>query len=161
MLVPYDGTKTPTSLYRLSALESVLARLHPQQAILIFDGKTSPIIDQAKPPLTPRWDLDGDNTIRLIAVEGLAAGIEDDSHRHGLFTYYLLRGLRGEADTNRDGKVTLGEMSGFVRQKVAWASKSQFGTTQRPQIIPLLKADDKATDLVLTTLPSLSASEAP
>lgn len=161
MLVPYDGTKTPTSLYRLSALESVLARLHPQQAILIFDGKTSLIIDQTQTPPTPRWDLDGDNTIRLIAVEGLAAGIEDDSHRHGLFTYYLLRGLRGEADTNRDGKVTLGEMSGFVRQKVAWASKSQFGTTQRPQIIPLLKADDKATDLVLTTLPSLAASETP
>ena len=161
MLVPYDGTKTPTSLYRLSALESVLARLHPQQAILIFDGKTSPIVDQTKTPPTPRWDLDGENTIRLIAVEGLATGIEDDAHRHGLFTYYLLRGLRGEADTNRDGKVTLGEMSGFVRQKVAWASKSQFGTTQRPQIIPLLKADDKATDLVLTTLPSLSASEAP
>ena len=161
MLVPYDGTKTPTSLYRLSALESVLARLHPQQAILIFDGKTSPIVDQTKTPPTPRWDLDGENTIRLIAVEGLATGIEDDAHRHGLFTYYLLRGLRGEADTNRDGKVTLGEMSGFVRQKVAWASKSQFGTTQRPQIIPLLKADDNATDLVLTTLPSLAASETP
>ena len=161
MLVPYDGTRIPTSLYRLGALESVLARLHPQQAILIFDGKTSPIVDQTKTPATPRWDLDGENTIRLIAVEGLAAGIEDDAHRHGLFTYYLLRGLRGEADTNRDGKITLGEISGFVRQKVAWASKSQFGTTQRPQIIPLLKADDKATDLVLTTLPSLAASETP
>ncbi|MBS0152778.1 MAG: hypothetical protein JSR31_17765 [Nitrospira sp.] len=161
MLVPYDGTKTPTSLYRLSALESVLARLHPQQAILIFDGKTSPVIDQTKTPPTPRWDLDGDNTIRLIAVEGLAAGIEDDTHRHGLFTYYLLRGLRGEADTNRDGKITLGEVSGFVRQKVAWASKSQFNVTQRPQMIPLLKSDDKTGDIILTTLPSLAASETP
>jgi len=161
MLVPYDGTKTPTSLYRLSALESVLAKLNPQQAIVIFDGKTAPTVDQTKTPITPRWDLDGENTIRLIAVEGLATGIEDEAHRHGLFTYYLLRGLRGEADTNRDGKVTFGEMSGFVRQKVAWASKSQFGTTQRPQMIPPLKPDDKAADLVLTTLPSLAASETP
>ena len=161
MLVPYDGTKIPTSLFRLSALESVLAKLNPKQAILIFDGKTSPIVDQTKTPTTPQWDLDGENTIRLIAVEGLATGIEDDAHRHGLFTYYLLRGLRGEADTNRDGKVTLGEVSGFVRQKVAWASKSQFGTTQRPQMIPLLKPDDKAGDFVLTTLPSLAASETP
>lgn len=57
MLVPYDGTKTPTSLYRLSALESVLARLHPQQAILIFDGKTSLIIDQTQtpPPRDGTW----------------------------------------------------------------------------------------------------------
>ncbi|HBH80052.1 MAG TPA: hypothetical protein DDY39_09520, partial [Nitrospira sp.] len=160
-LVPYDGTKTPTSLYRLSALESVLAKLNPRQAILIFDGKTAAIIDQTKTPATPRWDLDGENTIRLIAVEGLAAGIDDDNHRHGLFTYYLLRGLRGEADTNRDGKITFGEVSGFVRQKVAWASKSQFNATQRPQLIPLLKPDDEAADLVLTTLPSLSASETP
>lgn len=162
LLVPYDGTKTPTSLYRLSALESVLAKLNPRQAILIFDGKTSPVVEQtAKTPITPRWDLDGENTIRLIAVEGLAAGIEDDSHRHGLFTYYLLRGLRGEADTNRDGKVTLGEVSGFVRQKVAWASKAQFNKTQRPQMIPPLKQNDNAADLVLTTLPSLAASETP
>ncbi len=161
MLVPYDGTKTPTSLYRLSALESVLSKLNPKQAIVIFDGRTSPVIDQIKTPIIPRWDLDGENTIRLIAVEGLAAGIEDDGHRHGLFTYYLLRGLRGEADTNRDGKITLGEVSGFVRQKVAWASKSQFGTAQRPQLIPLLKPDDKVADLILTTLPSLAASERP
>ncbi|HMS84772.1 MAG TPA: caspase family protein [Nitrospira sp.] len=161
LLVPYDGTKTPTSLYRLSALESVLAKLNPRQALLIFDGKASPIVDQTKPPTTPRWDLDGENTIQLIAVEGFATGIEDDAHRHGLFTYYLLRGLRGEADTNRDGKVTLGEVSRFVRQKVAWASNSRFGTTQRPQIIPQLKSDDKAADLVLTTLPSLAASETP
>lgn len=161
LLVPYDGTKTPTSLYRLSRLELVLAKLNPRQAIMIFDGKTSPVVDQPKTPITPRWDLDGENTIRLIAVEGLATGIEDDVHRHGLFTYYLLRGLRGEADTNRDGKVTLGEMSGFVRQKVAWASKSQFGTTQHPQIIPLMKPDNNAADIILTTLPSLAASETP
>ena len=160
-LVPYDGTKTPTSLYRLSALESVLAKLNPRQAILIFDGKTAAIIDQTKTPATPRWDLDGENTIRMIAVEGLATGIDDDNHRHGLFTYYLLRGLRGEADTNRDGKITFGEVSGFVRQKVTWASKSQFNVTQRPQMIPLLKPDEKAADLVLTTLPSLAASETP
>jgi hypothetical protein len=28
-----------------------------------------------------------------------------------------LRGLRGEADTNRDNDVTLGELTGYVRQK--------------------------------------------
>ena len=97
----------------------------------------------------------------MIAVEGLGKGFDDETHRHGLFTYYLLRGLRGDADTNHDGKVTLGEITGFVRQKVAWASKSRFTSVQRPQIIPLLKADDTAADMVLTTLPSLAASETP
>jgi hypothetical protein len=44
---------------------------------------------------------------------------------------------------------------------VVWASKSKFSSAQRPQIIPLLKPDDNAADLVLTTLPSLAAEEAP
>ncbi len=161
MLVPYDGAKAATTLYRLKSLESVFAKLNPRRAILVFEGKISQIQDHPKTTVTPQWELHGDKAIRLIAVEGLGKGLDDDAHRHGLFTYYLLRGLRGEADTNHDGKVTLGEIGGFVRQKVAWASKSKFGSVQRPQIIPLLKPDDKATDVVLTTLPSLAASESP
>ncbi len=161
LLVPYDGVKAAKTLYPLKSLESVLTKLNPQQAILIFEGNISSIHENPKTAVTPRWDLHGDGTIRLIALEGLGRGLDDDGHRHGLLTYYLLRGLRGEADTNRDGKVTLGEISGFVRQKVAWASKSQFGSVQHPQIIPLLKPDDKAADVVLTTLSSLAASETP
>jgi uncharacterized caspase-like protein len=87
--------------------------------------------------------------------------LDDDKHHHGLFTYYLLRGLRGDADTNRDGAVTLGELAGYVRQKVAWAAKSQFNVEQRPQILPLLKPGDKAAGLVLSKLAALAATETP
>ncbi|NGZ96865.1 MAG: hypothetical protein CV089_12210 [Nitrospira sp. WS110] len=161
MLVPYDGAKAATTLYRLKSLESVFAKLNPRQAILVFEGNISSIQDNPKTSVTPQWELHGDETIRLIAVEGLGKGFDDEPHRHGLFTYYLLRGLRGESDTNHDGKVTLGEISGFVRQKVAWASKSKFSSVQHPQIIPPLRADDQAADVVLTTLPSLAATETP
>lgn len=161
MLVPYDGARAATTLYRLKSLESVFAKLNPQQAILVFEGNISLIQDNPTTSVTPQWELHGDETIRLIAVEGFGTGLNDDTHRHGLFTYYLLRGLRGEADTNHDGKVTLGEIGGFVRQKVAWASKSKFNSVQHPQIIPPLRANDQAADVVLTTLPSLAASEMP
>ena len=161
MLVPYDGAKAATTLYRLKSLESVFTKLNPQQAILVFEGTISSIQDNPKTTVAPQWELHGEKVIRLIAVEGFGKSLDDETHRHGLFTYYLLRGLRGEADTNHDGKVTLGEISGFVRQKVVWASKSKFSSAQRPQIIPLLKPDDNAADLVLTTLPSLAAEQAP
>jgi len=82
-------------------------------------------------------------------------------HRHALFTYYLLKGLRGEADTNYNGMVTFGELAGYVRHKVAWAAKTQFNQEQRPLLLPPLKPDDPAASLVLTTLPSLTSSEAP
>ncbi|MGE0643070.1 MAG: caspase family protein [Nitrospira sp.] len=161
MLVPYDGAKAATTLYRLKSLESVIAKLNPQQALLIFEGTVSSIQENPKTSVTPQWELHGDETIRLVAVEGLGKGLDNDTHRHGLFTYYLLRGLRGEADTNHDGTVTLGEIGSFVRQKVAWASKSKFSSVQRPQIIPLLKPDDNAANVVLTSLPSLTATEIP
>jgi uncharacterized caspase-like protein len=38
---------------------------------------------------------------------------------HGVFTYYLLRGLGGEADSDGDGVVTFMEIVDFVRDRVA------------------------------------------
>lgn len=163
LLVPYEGSPTSTArLYPLKDLESALARLKAKQTILLFDGPVSRLQSDPKgKSVPPRWDLGGGTTVRLIGGDGYAKGIEDDKHRHGLFTYYLLRGLRGEADTNRDGEVTLGEISAFVSQKVAWASKAQFNSDQHPQAWPVLKPGDNSTTLVLTKLASIAGSETP
>lgn len=163
LLVPYEGSPTATTrLYPLKDLESALSRLKAKQAILLFDGMVSKLHSDPKAKVSaPRWELSGGNTIRLIGGEGFAKGLEDDKHRHGLFTYYFLRGLRGEADTNRDGEVTLGEIAGYVRQKVAWAAKSQFNSDQHPQILPILKPGDKAASLVLSKLPFITGAETP
>jgi len=69
--------------------------------------------------------------------------------------------LRCDADTNRSGTVTFGELAGYVRQKVAWAAKTQFNQDQRPLILPQLKPSNPAAPLVLTTLPLLTSSETP
>jgi hypothetical protein len=37
---------------------------------------------------------------------------------HGVFTYYLLEGLKGRADSNQDRLVSVGELFRYVRQKV-------------------------------------------
>ncbi len=163
LLVPYEGSPTATTgLYPLKDLESALSRLKAKQTILLFDGMVSKLHrDPKAKAVGPRWELSGGNTIRLIGGEGFAKGVEDDEHRHGLFTYYLLRGLRGDADTNRDGEVTLGEIAGYVRQKVAWTAKSQFNVDQRPQIIPILKPGDRALSLVLSKLAFIAGSERP
>lgn len=163
LLALYDGSAAdPTRLYPLSDLESAFVRLKAKQIIFLFDGMVSRLRGDAKgKTASPRWELGGNNTLALIGGEDLTKGLEDDQHRHGLFTYYLLKGLRGEADTNRNGTVTFGELAGYVRQKVAWAAKSQFNQEQRPLLLPPLKPDDQAASLVLTTLPWLTSSEAP
>ncbi|CAN2048516.1 hypothetical protein GMMP13_590001 [Candidatus Magnetomoraceae bacterium gMMP-13] len=37
---------------------------------------------------------------------------------HGVFTYFLLQALKGKADYNQDGSVSLGELIPFVSEKV-------------------------------------------
>ena len=44
---------------------------------------------------------------------------------HGVFTYYLLEGLKGKADLNADGLVRLGELTQYVSDNVRRDTKSQ------------------------------------
>ncbi len=37
---------------------------------------------------------------------------------HGVFTHYLLEGLKGAADYNKDGTVTLGELIPYLSENV-------------------------------------------
>lgn len=163
LLALHDGSAVDSArLYPLHDLVSAVSRLKAKQIIFLFDGMVSRLHGDAKGKATTlHWELGEGHTLGLIGGENLTKGLEDNEHRHGLFTYYLLKGLRGEADTNRNGTVTFGELTGYVRQKVAWAAKSQFNQEQRPLVIPLLKPDDPAASLVLTTLPSLTSSETP
>jgi len=43
---------------------------------------------------------------------------------HGVFTYFLLKGLNGEADYNNSNSVTLGELTSYVSQEVRRATKN-------------------------------------
>jgi uncharacterized caspase-like protein len=47
---------------------------------------------------------------------------------HGVFTYYLLEGMKGEADFNNDYTVTIGELMDYVEEKV----KRQTSGNQHP-----------------------------
>ncbi len=157
LLVPYEGSPTATSrLYPLKDLEAALARLKAKQTILLFDGMVSRLHSDPKiKNLPPRWNSAGSSMIRIISSDSFSKGLEDDKHRHGLMTYYLLRALRGESDSNRDGSVTLAEVAAYVSQKVTWAAKTQFSSDQRPLITPPLKQTDPSSGLVLSKLAAI------
>ncbi len=53
--------------------------------------------------------------------------------RHGIFSYYLMRGMEGEADANKDGKITLGEMHGYLIEQVT-RQASLSNRVQQPQL---------------------------
>lgn len=39
--------------------------------------------------------------------------------KHGIFSFYLMKGMEGEADANKDGKITVGEMQDYLSDKVS------------------------------------------
>jgi WD40 repeat protein len=51
---------------------------------------------------------------------------------HGLFTYVILQGLQGEADGNSDQKITVEELSSYVKDKLPEFSEKYKGEAQYP-----------------------------
>lgn len=151
-LIPYDGKQTSTArLYALKDLETGLARLKAKQTLFIFDGGVL-TFGQAKAAKTqaPKWSAGKGSVVRLIGAAGLRSGLEPAKLRHGLFTYFLLRGLKGDADGNFNGEVTLGELTAYLGRAVPASAKQDFNQEQRPLIIPPIQPAGKSADLVLS-----------
>jgi hypothetical protein len=54
--------------------------------------------------------------------------------KHGIFSYYLMKGMEGDADANKDGKVTLGEMQAYLLENVG-RQAGMMSRKQEPQMI--------------------------
>ena len=54
--------------------------------------------------------------------------------RHGIFSYYLMRGMEGEADANKDGQITVAEMQTYLSEQVPRRAMS-MNRTQQPQVV--------------------------
>ncbi len=57
---------------------------------------------------------------------------------HGAFTYFLLKGLQGEADYNNDERVTLGELIPFLSEQVRRATMNAQSPTIAGKFDPAL-----------------------
>jgi len=57
---------------------------------------------------------------------------------HGVFTYFLLKGLEGDADYSRDGRVTLGELIPYLSEQVRRETKNAQSPTVAGKFDPAL-----------------------
>ena len=64
----------------------------------------------------------GSGRVILTASGGREVAQESSEIGHGVFTYYLLEGLRGAADIDHDGRVDIDEIYKYVSQKVSSAT---------------------------------------
>jgi glutaredoxin len=63
--------------------------------------------------------------------------------KHGLFTYFLLKGLRGDADKNKDNSLTIEELEEYIVNNV----RKTAGTLDREQT-PQVFAKDKTRVII-------------
>jgi len=68
--------------------------------------------------------------IMTAGKSGEKASMGESWENHSVYTYYLLRGLKGEADYNKDGIITANELQVYLRTHVAEGTKKR----QNPQI---------------------------
>ena len=54
--------------------------------------------------------------------------------KHGIFSYFLMKGMEGEADQNKDGVITVQEMQSYLSDSVGRKAMS-LSRTQQPQVV--------------------------
>ena len=55
-------------------------------------------------------------TVMTAAGDQTAKPLEEA--KHGMFSYFLMKGMEGDADQNNDNKITAGELHQYVQQNV-------------------------------------------
>jgi WD40 repeat protein len=68
----------------------------------------------------------------LAAASSDQMALEQGEAGHGVFTYALLQGIEGSADTNRDGIVDIDELASYLARSVPEITKRRWGIEQRP-----------------------------
>jgi len=138
-LLPYDGS--PELLDRTAILRdelfSDIARANPRSVTVFLDtcysGSTRgsemliaarPILLKAKESAVP----EGFTVFTAAAGDETAKPLEEA--KHGMFSYFLMKGMEGDADTNGDKQITAGELHTYVKTNVV----QQSSGTQTPEL---------------------------
>lgn len=147
-LIPYDGNPSyvQTKALSVDSLYGFLAKLPSKNIIVALDscfsgaGGRSVIAKGARPLILSRKAPPvGANMVVLTAAGGSQISTHLPEAEHGLFSYFLFKGLRGSADADKDGKVTTAELFGYVLPSVERQARKQH-VEQTPAINPAVES---------------------
>ena len=143
-LVPYDGDPAfiDQTGYSLKRLYENLGKLQTKEIIVALDscfsgaGGRSVIAKGARPlVMTMDKSVIPSNIAVLSASSGEQISSTYEEKGHGLFTYFMLKGLKGEGDANGDGKIETGELFEYIRPQVERIARKVYNNEQSPQMI--------------------------
>jgi caspase domain-containing protein len=133
-LVPRDAEADAlyVTAFPVDEVETIFRRLASERVVFLIDASFAGAAGGVGRSFTRQTTRSGHMTkeflSRLAASKGrfvIAAAapnevaLEVPDLKHGLFTYYLLKGLEGDADANSDDIVTVNELFNYVQRNVA------------------------------------------
>lgn len=148
-LVPSDGDPNyPATSFRLDELYRSLNQLPAQQITVILDACFSGqvgrgdrvemlLADARGIAVESRYVELEPHLVVLTAAQGNQVSSSYPEKSHGLFTYYVFKGLKGHADQNSDSEITIRELYAYVRERVM----EQAGYLDREQT-PEIQGED-------------------
>jgi len=143
MLVPWDATPgNETKLYPVADLVRTADNWAAKRTLVMLDacfagGDRVVYKEGERPAVRPNLDeVAGTKCAVLTASSADEAAQDLPEVKHGLFTYYLLKALKGEADTDTDGWVTMKELTEYVRANVSEEAADKLDKPQNPTLLP-------------------------
>jgi len=148
-LVPVDADPAFVRLngYSLGTFYKNLGKLPARSVTVVVDAcfsggsesgmlvrNASPVFIQVENPA-----LAAQNAIVFTSAGGGQISSWYPEKRHSLFTYFFLKGLSGEADANRDKKLTIAELNAFINEQVPHLARRLHNREQTPLLLPGLE----------------------
>lgn len=133
-LVPYDGDPTyiEQTGYSLKRLYDQLAKLPAARVVVVLDscfsggGSRSVIARGARPLVTVTLQAVPSNLTVISASGGNQVSNSYEAKGHGLFTYFLLKGLKEKGDDLR-------AVFDYLKPEVSRAARREHNADQEPQ----------------------------
>jgi uncharacterized caspase-like protein len=151
-LIPYDGDPNYASQtgYEMDELYKQLGNLGALSTTVFLDAcftganRESEILLAGARPVFMEVDASMTRNVTVFSAAGRreisSAWLEK---KHGLFSYYLMKGMRGDADANQDNQITVGELGDYVKENVS----DMAGRLDREQT-PELQTMDRTKVLI-------------
>jgi len=119
-----------------------LDRVGSDHVMVVFDschsGGQSRSLSSGSRPLGDTFDLFNDFSLEgkliLAAAREDQEALEHEGLGHGLFTHFLLQGLKGDADLDSDYRITAEELHAYVSTEVERYAWEVRGREQTPEM---------------------------
>lgn len=144
-LVPYDGDPAfiDQTGYSLKRLYASLGTLPAKEIIVALDSCFSgaggrSVIAKGSRPLVMNLQVNAalsKNISVLSASSGEEVSSTYEEKRHGLFTYFLLKGIKTEDVLKKDGTLAVADLFNYLKPQVERIARKKYNNEQTPQLI--------------------------